>query len=463
MRRLLKAVTAVAGAVVPLLAMTVLMTAQPAAAASLTQVTNFGNNPSGLNMYLYVPDNVAPRPALLVLIHYCGGSGPAIFNGNGRDYVTAADRYGYVIVLPEVTRSSKCFDVYSPQGLRRGGGSDSDGVISMVNYAKQRHNVDPSRVFVSGFSSGAMMTNVMAAQYPDVFAAGSSFSGVPATCFATGSSTNTWNGQCAGGQLTKTAQQWGDAARAMYPGYTGRYPRMQFLHGTTDTTLSYVNFGEEIKQWTNLSGLSQTPAFTDRPQSNWTRTRYGDTGTRATVEGISISGVGHELPQAGQIAYAISFLGLDAPSTTPTPTPTTPTPTPTPTTPAGGVTVVGEQSGRCLEVPNASTTNGVQTQLWDCAGGAGQRWTRTSGRQLTVYGTKCLDASGSGTGNGTPVIIWDCHGGANQQWNVNANGTVTNAQSGLCLDANAAGTGNGTRIILWSCNGQANQRWALRS
>ncbi|KWV31285.1 esterase [Micromonospora rifamycinica] len=443
--------------------MTVLMTAQPAAAASLTQVTNFGNNPSGLNMYLYVPDNVAPRPALLVLIHYCGGSGPAIFNGNGRDYVTAADRYGYVIVLPEVTRSSKCFDVYSPQGLRRGGGSDSDGVISMVNYAKQRHNVDPSRVFVSGFSSGAMMTNVMAAQYPDVFAAGSSFSGVPATCFATGSSTNTWNGQCAGGQLTKTAQQWGDAARAMYPGYTGRYPRMQFLHGTTDTTLSYVNFGEEIKQWTNLSGLSQTPAFTDRPQSNWTRTRYGDTGTRATVEGISISGVGHELPQAGQIAYAISFLGLDAPSTTPTPTPTTPTPTPTPTTPAGGVTVVGEQSGRCLEVPNASTTNGVQTQLWDCAGGAGQRWTRTSGRQLTVYGTKCLDASGSGTGNGTPVIIWDCHGGANQQWNVNANGTVTNAQSGLCLDANAAGTGNGTRIILWSCNGQANQRWALRS
>ncbi|MFI9644052.1 PHB depolymerase family esterase [Micromonospora sp. NPDC051925] len=430
------------------------MTAQPAAAASLTQVTNFGNNPSALNMYLYVPDNVGPKPALLVLIHYCGGSGPAIFNGNGRDYVTAADRYGYVIVVPEVTRSSKCFDVYSPQGLRRGGGSDSDGIISMVNYAKQQHNVDPARVYVSGFSSGAMMTNVMAAQYPDVFAAGSAFSGVPATCFATGSSTNTWNSQCAGGQLTKTAQQWGDAARAMYPGYTGRYPRMQFWHGTTDTTLSYVNFGEEIKQWTNLQGVSQTPVFTDRPQSNWTRTRYGDSGTRATIEGISISGVGHELPQAGQIAYAISFLGLDGASTTPTPSPTTPT---------AGVAVVGGQSGRCLDVPNASTTNGVQTQLWDCTGGTGQRWTYTSGRQLTVYGNKCLDASGAGTSNGTQVIIWDCHGGANQQWNVNTNGTITNAQSGLCLDANAAGTGNGTKTILWSCNGQANQRWTLRS
>ncbi|MFE9186799.1 PHB depolymerase family esterase [Micromonospora haikouensis] len=457
-KRLLRAVAALA--VVPLLAMTVLLAAQPASAAALTQVTNFGNNPSGLNMYLYVPDNVAPRPALLVLIHYCGGSGPAIFNGNGRDYVTAADRYGYIIVLPEVTRSSKCFDVYSPQGLRRGGGSDSDGIISMVNYAKQRHNVDPARVVVSGFSSGAMMTNVMAAEYPDVFAAGSAFSGVPATCFATGSSTNTWNGQCAGGQITKTAQQWGDAARAMYPGYTGRYPRMQFLHGTTDTTLSYVNFGEEIKQWTNLHGLSQTPAFTDRPQSNWTRTRYGDTGTRATVEGISISGVGHELPQAGQIAYSIAFLGLDGTTTTPTPTPTTPPPTTPP--PAAGVMVVGTQSGRCLDVPT-NGGNGVQIQLWDCHGATQQRWTYTAGRQLTVNGTKCLDASGAGTSNGTPVIIWDCHGGTNQQWNVNADGTITNAQSGLCLDASGLGTANGTKIILWSCSGQANQRWTLRA
>ncbi|WP_407676342.1 extracellular catalytic domain type 1 short-chain-length polyhydroxyalkanoate depolymerase [Plantactinospora alkalitolerans] len=463
MKRLLRLGAVVAA--MPLLAMAMLMVAQPAAAASLTQVTGFGNNPSGLNMYIYVPDNVGPRPALLVLIHYCGGSAPAIFNGNGRDYVTAANRYGYVIVLPEVTRSSKCFDVYSPQGLRRGGGSDSDGIISMVNYAKQRHNVDPGRVYVSGFSSGAMMTNVMAAQYPDVFAAGSSFSGVPATCFATGSSTNTWNSQCAGGQLTRTAQQWGDAARAMYPGYSGRYPRMQFWHGATDTTLSYVNFGEEIKQWTNLNGLSQTPVFTDRPQSNWTRTRYGDSGTQAAVEGISISGVGHELPQAGQIAYAISFLGLDGTPGTPPPTsPPTSTPTPTPTSnpPTSGVAIVGDQSGRCLQVPNASTTNGVQTQLWDCNGSTGQRWTHTSGRQLMVYGNKCLDANGAGTSNGTAVIIWDCHAGTNQQWNVNANGSISGVQSGLCLDANAAGTGNGTKIILWSCNGQPNQRWTMR-
>ena len=87
------------------------LTAGPAAAAALTRVTGFGANPTNLGMYLYVPDNVAPKPALLVLVHYCGGSASAIFNGNGHDYATAADRYGYLVVVPEATRDGHCFDV----------------------------------------------------------------------------------------------------------------------------------------------------------------------------------------------------------------------------------------------------------------------------------------------------------------------------------------------------------------
>ncbi|ROO59634.1 parallel beta helix pectate lyase-like protein [Micromonospora sp. Llam0] len=127
------------------------------------------------------------------------------------------------------------------------------------------------------------------------------------------------------------------------------------------------------------------------------------------------------------------------------------------------VQIVGGQSGRCVDVPNFTTTNGTQVQLWDCAGGTNQRWTYTANKQLTVYGNKCLDAFGAGTTNGTVVAIWDCHGGLNQQWNVNSNGTITSVQSGLCMDANGAATANGTRIILWSCNGGANQLWSFRN
>ncbi|MFI6332842.1 arabinofuranosidase catalytic domain-containing protein [Micromonospora chersina] len=121
--------------------------------------------------------------------------------------------------------------------------------------------------------------------------------------------------------------------------------------------------------------------------------------------------------------------------------------------------IVGDQSGRCLDVPNATTANNTQVQLWDCNGQANQLWTYTSGKQLQVYGSKCLDASGQGTANGTQVIIWDCNGQTNQQWNVNANGTITGVQSGLCMDASGAATANGTKVVLWSCNGQTNQQW----
>ncbi|WP_329056946.1 PHB depolymerase family esterase [Amycolatopsis sp. NBC_01488] len=419
------------------------LTAGPAAAATLTRVGDFGANPTNLGMYVYVPDNVAPKPALLVLVHYCGGSASAIFTGNGHDYVTAADRYGYVIVVPEATRDGHCFDVSTKAGLTRNGGSDSTGIMSMVAWTRQHYNVDPGRVVVSGFSSGAMMTNVLAAEYPDVFAAGAAFSGVPAGCFAT-TDGSLWNSQCAGGNVIKTAQQWADQAHAMYPGYTGAYPRMQLWHGNQDTTLAYPNYGEEIKQWTALHSLNQTPSFTDHPQSSWTRTRYGETGTRATVEGVVIAGTGHTLPQAGMLAYAISFLGLDT---------------------SGGSAsgpVRSVAAGRCLDVPGRTTTQGTRTQVWDCNGGTNQTWTVTAAGQLTVYSgdtLRCLDAEGGGTSPGTAAIIWACHGGANQQWKVNADGTVTGTQSGLCLEVAAGSTANGTAVRLGTCAGGQNQKW----
>ena len=386
MRRLVTA--AMAALLLPLVVMvTVLATPSPAPAATLTRVTNFGANPTNLNMYLYVPANLASRPALLVAVHYCTGSASAFFNGGAHDYVTAADRYGYIIVFPEATRSGQCFDVYTQQALTRDGGSDPVGIMSMVSYTRQRYNVDPGRIAVTGASSGAMMTNVLAAEYPDVFSAGTVFSGVPATCFAT-TGGSTWNSQCSGGQITRTAQQWGDSARAMYPGYSGRYPRMQLWHGASDTTLSYVNYGEEIKQWTNLNGVSQTPSYTDHPQSSWTRTRYGGTGTQAPVEGISIANTGHTLPQSGMIAYSIPFLGLDGSGTPspPTASPTASLPTASPTAsstsppPAGGCRVtytMNTWSGGFTGDVSITNTGSAATNGWSLV------FTLPSGQTIT--------------------------------------------------------------------------------
>jgi acetylxylan esterase len=311
-----------------------------AAAGSLVQVTNFGNNPTNLQMWLYVPPSVKSHPAILLALHQCTGSGPGFFSGT--QFANLADQYGFIVIYPSVTRSGQCWDVYSNQGLVRNGGSDNTGLISMITYVEQHDNGDASNVYVTGASSGAMMTNVMLAEYPDVFKAGSAFMGVPYHCFATGAATatsgSTWNSSCAQGQISMTPQQWGDLVRNdADPGYSGPRPRMQVWHGTADTTLYYANFGEEIKQWTNVLGVSQTPSYTDSPQSGWTRTRYGGTGTEAPVEGVSISGAGHVLPESGMETYAIQFMGLNNTSSTGGPTPTPP-PTQTPTPPPGNGT-----------------------------------------------------------------------------------------------------------------------------
>ncbi|MCQ9131303.1 PHB depolymerase family esterase [Streptomyces sp. IBSBF 2807] len=294
--------------------------AGPVPAGTLTEVTGFGANPSNLQMYVYAPVNVTAHPAVLVAVHYCTGSGPAMYSGT--EYARLADRYGFVVVYPSVTRSSKCFDVSSPQALRRDGGSDPVGIRSMVDWTVRAYAADTGRIFVTGISSGAMMTNVLLGDYPDVFAAGAAFAGVPFGCFATTDGSE-WNSRCAGGEVLHTPQEWGALVRDAYPGYTGRRPRMQVWHGTQDDTLRYPNFGEEIKQWTNVLGVGQTPASTDSPVANWTRTRYGATGDRAPVEAVSVQGVGHGVYADGMGARVLRFFGLDdsAPGPGPDPQP----------------------------------------------------------------------------------------------------------------------------------------------
>ncbi|GAA2688185.1 endo-1,4-beta-xylanase [Actinoplanes palleronii] len=155
----------------------------------------------------------------------------------------------------------------------------------------------------------------------------------------------------------------------------------------------------------------------------------------------------------------LNALNAAGPGTSsPTPSGGTGSPSPsTSATPGTGSRILGAQSGRCVDVPSSSQTDGTRVQLYDCNGQTNQRWTLTSSKQLTVYGSKCLDAAGSG--NGAAVQIYSCNGQANQQWNVNSNGTITGVQSGRCLDV--WGTGNGQQVQLYDCSGQANQRFSL--
>ncbi len=329
----LAASLAAAGLVIPAV--------QPAYAASLTEVTSFGDNPGRMRMHVYVPDARPARPATVVAMHGCGGSGPGFYSGS--EFAGLADRYGFIVIYPSATQQAgfgNCFDTWSDAAKRRGGGSDPVSLISMVRYVQQQYGADPDRVYATGSSSGGMMTNHMLALYPDVFKAGAAFMGVPFNCFAGAADYPPGSSQCTGGNMNRTPQQWGDAVRQAYPGYTGPRPRVQLWHGTNDTLVPYSLLQETIEQWTNVFGLSQNPTSTDTPQSGWNRRRYADTNGTVQVEAYSIQGAGHSLPSAGMAAAAVAFFGL-----TGTPGPTTPPPGPT--TPPPGPTTPPPGTGAC--------------------------------------------------------------------------------------------------------------------
>ncbi|MEV5208853.1 PHB depolymerase family esterase [Micromonospora sp. NPDC053740] len=334
-------------------------TVGPAYAASLTEVTSFGDNPGRMRMHVYVPDNRPARPAVVVAMHGCGGSGPGFYSGS--EFASLADRYGYIVIYPSATQQAgfgNCFDTWSDAAKRRGGGSDPVSIISMIRYVQQQYAANPDRVYATGSSSGGMMTNHMLALYPDVFKAGAAFMGVPYNCFANAADYPPGSSQCTGGNMNRTPQQWGDAVRQAYPGYSGPRPRVQLWHGTSDTLVPYSLLQETIEQWTNVFGLSQTPTSTDTPQANWNRRRYADSGGTVQVEAYSIQGAGHSLPSGGMAASAIAFFGLTDPTTPPptTPPPTTPPPTtPPPTTPPP--TTPPPASGACRVTVDVNAWN----------------------------------------------------------------------------------------------------------
>jgi len=292
-----------------LIATVILLSSIPSWAVTVTQIASFGTNPTNLNMYIYIPPNVKTHPPILVALHACHGNANGIVN----DWASYGTQYGFIIIYPDNPKASDgCFDVHSTGTLTHNGGGDALGIVSMVKYAIKTYNADSTRVYSAGYSSGGMMTNVLLGSYPDVFKAGTAFAGVPFGCFGGAADNLGWCATCATGKVTHTAAEWGDMVRAAFPGYTGPRPRMQVWHGTADVTLNYVNFGEEIKQWTNVLGVSQTPTSTEanQPQSGMTRTRYATSAGVVEVEAISEAGKTHSnIVRPSNLA--ITWLGLD--------------------------------------------------------------------------------------------------------------------------------------------------------
>jgi acetylxylan esterase len=128
-----------------------------ALAQSLTQVNDFGSNPSGAKMFTYVPSNLQESPGVLVVIHHCQGTAQSMFQST--PYRGYADQSGaFMIVYPESPYSGTCWDVSSDATLTRDGGANSEAIATMTRWAIENYGANTEKVVMMGGSSGAMMT-----------------------------------------------------------------------------------------------------------------------------------------------------------------------------------------------------------------------------------------------------------------------------------------------------------------
>jgi poly(hydroxyalkanoate) depolymerase family esterase len=226
-----------------------------ASPSDLEAIASFGSNPGNLLMRRYLPPRLAPKPALVVVLHGCKQSGSGYERGAG--WSTLADRYGFALLVPEQQRSNNanlCFNWFLPQHAQRGRG-EAASIREMIEKMVIDQGIDRDRVFITGLSAGGAMTSVMLACYPEVFAGGAIIAGLPYG--AARNVQQAFESMFQG--PSQSARHWGDLVRAA-AAHRGPWPRVSVWHGSADKIVIASNAQEILKQWTDIHHLPLTPS-----------------------------------------------------------------------------------------------------------------------------------------------------------------------------------------------------------
>lgn len=252
------------------------------------------------NYKLYVPPQVPDEGcALVVMLHGCTQDPDDFAAGTHMNSLARAA--GIHVLYPAQSQQAnpqRCWNWFKHNHQQRGRGEPA-WIASLTQEVTRDHGIDPRRVYIAGLSAGGAMAALVAAAYPDIFAAVGVHSGL-----APGVAVNLPDALAAmqgkGGGAGVVPPQRLHSARpgqAPSPRPALSVPTIVF-HGDRDATVHPRN-GQEVLE-AALRGAVEpatTAASVERGSSaqgrQYTRTVHTDAAGRAIAENWVLHGAGH--------------------------------------------------------------------------------------------------------------------------------------------------------------------------
>ena len=250
---------------------------------------SYGNHAGSRSYKLYVPsgDRGQALP-LVVMLHGCTQSPDDFAAGTRMNML--AEEHGCLIVYPAQAASanqSRCWNWFSPSDQERDQGEPSL-IAGITRQIMRDYPVDPQRVYVAGLSAGGAAAAIMAATYPDLYAAVGVHSGLAYR---------------AAGDLPSAfaAMQQGGGGRPMTGATAGGERRLVptiVFHGDQDETVHPRNGDHVIAQTRTATATGLQPTATvqhgQAPGGRaYSRTVHADTSGGAILEQWVVHGAGH--------------------------------------------------------------------------------------------------------------------------------------------------------------------------
>jgi poly(hydroxyalkanoate) depolymerase family esterase len=248
------------------------------AAGGRTVSDTFTSDAGSRRYDVYLPDAYDGTAALPVIVMLHGCTQDAADIARGTRLNTAADDRRVLIVYPEQPATAHprtCWTWYDEAHQSRDRGEPSL-IAGITRAVMSKYRVDSSRVYIAGISAGGAMAAIVAAEYPELYAAIGVHSGVPV------------------GAARSVTEALGVMQRG--PADADALPAMSvkatafIAHGADDAIVSPRNGELLARQW--AAALGATVESKGQGPDGVEVHRFSRDGTVA-VEWWSIGGVGH--------------------------------------------------------------------------------------------------------------------------------------------------------------------------